>query len=1010
MDSLRSTADFRRQRDLFVQSIQRDINCLTDQDRRTRFRALEKLSRRLTFDRGSAASEPLPELVTVVWVEVVLPAVVRVIGDEVEKCRELAIRVIVDVSKCLSQVDATLAAIAPKIQTRIGCVPTIEPSEELRLQMVTLLGDELLRKCSPGPIAEVAESIIKVLCQSLADPFHEIRKATCRAVAVLAQRAPTVAKNGAGTLLKALLPSTRHQHSRVRLASLQAIDAVVRCGLPAGMVDETLAPGVRHLALDKAANVRECLFVSVARWLGFDAEQSQTDECSAQLAGPVLEAGRPTTNTENPEEEEEQTMDAEYDYEDDTWGTRAKSTSPAVDMTATDSLQADVAPTAYIPHLSPLLLLGITDEDPEIRVTTLALLQGVGDVYMSSRESPKGDQKTEDDSIACANAMETSTMSGAEEVGTMSGAEVGTMCGAEVGTRCGTEVGTRCGAEVGTRRGTEVENSTKGSREANGCHDMEEVVQKDEDAVECHATLPEPFTGRQLSKGCRKVVQDFLQPLLEPALKDMKEWLLPSRIAGARLLSTVLALAESHATEHLDILLPALCSATGDDDVVVAQRVVSCLHILGQVCDVSSWLPLLIDLILASRNSPPQRVNALVALGCLLKVTTPSRMPPSAIRDLCAVLASEEVRCSDYPPVRVQMVVVIHNLIRVGQKRCEDVALQLLTCLLQVQAVDDDVAVQKGVNTAISKLAAELDLGSASELYAQHISSLIQMAVEGNLEWTGSSYGKALFVNILKGAGAAVGSHLEALMGVFSSCLRPQRDPSLRISLLQVLDELLESPDLRSAWEPLAFRVITELLLPCGIWQVGKVAAAIRHATMVALGTVLRRGLCQVDDLVGAFRCGQLLPVVKSCLDEDYYADTRRAACHVMKNILRIAGDVLNDEERREIYPQLLKRMDDNNDKIRLDNTQSVRVFFEKMPSSYDDTNARYFLEALIIHMDDAEKEIQEAVCSAVEIAARKKPAMVTELVRLARSNHRSPFYCDRILAITGALEQQGCS
>lgn len=36
------------------------------------------------------------------------------------------------------------------------------------------------------------------------------------------------------------------------------------------------------------------------------------------------------------------------------------------------------------------------------------------------------------------------------------------------------------------------------------------------------------------------------------------------------------------------------------------------------------------------------------------------------------------------------------------------------------------------------------------------------------------------------------------------------------------------------------------------------------------------------------------LPVVKTCIDEDYFLDVRRAATHVMYHLIRISGPTLN--------------------------------------------------------------------------------------------------------------------
>jgi hypothetical protein len=36
-----------------------------------------------------------------------------------------------------------------------------------------------------------------------------------------------------------------------------------------------------------------------------------------------------------------------------------------------------------------------------------------------------------------------------------------------------------------------------------------------------------------------------------------------------------------------------------------------------------------------------------------------------------------------------------------------------------------------------------------------------------------------------------------------------------------------------------------------------------------------------------------LLPVIKTCIDEDYFLDVRRATTHVMYQVLRISGSTL---------------------------------------------------------------------------------------------------------------------
>jgi HEAT repeat len=97
------------------------------------------------------------------------------------------------------------------------------------------------------------------------------RQVACSAAARLCVSVPSEALAPHDeALLRALCPNLTHTHSRVRLASVQALDALVAKGMATLLVAELVVPGIRPLASDQAPAVREAAFASVARWLGSD--------------------------------------------------------------------------------------------------------------------------------------------------------------------------------------------------------------------------------------------------------------------------------------------------------------------------------------------------------------------------------------------------------------------------------------------------------------------------------------------------------------------------------------------------------------------------------------------------------------------------------------------------------------------------------------------------------------------------------------------------------------------
>lgn len=125
-------------------------------------------------------------------------------------------------------------------------------------------------------------------------------------------------------LAAVLAANLAHQHSRVRLAALQALHALVQHGLPLAVMEEVVLPAVRPLAHDHAPALRAALFSCAAQWGG------------SQLPPPG-------------------------------------SSSSGGDDEGRAANQA----RAFLPLLLPLVLLGLTDEAEAVRSDTHAQLEAI---------------------------------------------------------------------------------------------------------------------------------------------------------------------------------------------------------------------------------------------------------------------------------------------------------------------------------------------------------------------------------------------------------------------------------------------------------------------------------------------------------------------------------------------------------------------------------------------------------------------------------------------------------
>ena len=108
-----------------VATHQRDLNCLSDENRQTRKRALTKLGALPTAGHA-------PEILAEVWGNALQAPTLKLFADQVEKNRELAITLAADMLAVLPN-EAVLAAlphVVPAVAARLQAVPTVAETAE----------------------------------------------------------------------------------------------------------------------------------------------------------------------------------------------------------------------------------------------------------------------------------------------------------------------------------------------------------------------------------------------------------------------------------------------------------------------------------------------------------------------------------------------------------------------------------------------------------------------------------------------------------------------------------------------------------------------------------------------------------------------------------------------------------------------------------------------------------------------------------------------------------------
>ena len=146
------------------------------------------------------------------------------ICDPVETCRETAYEILSLIIQILNgkEKEIYLPYIVPPLLERFGEPEILEPSEEIRLTAVKFL-TTLMEAVEKKTLIPYVEDLIQMLSYLIADPFHLVKIAACKATSYLAMKGKGAFHQTSDKLLSPLCVSITHQQFRVRCAVVECL-------------------------------------------------------------------------------------------------------------------------------------------------------------------------------------------------------------------------------------------------------------------------------------------------------------------------------------------------------------------------------------------------------------------------------------------------------------------------------------------------------------------------------------------------------------------------------------------------------------------------------------------------------------------------------------------------------------------------------------------------------------------------------------------------------------------
>jgi dynein assembly factor 5 len=251
------------------QKFQRQINCLSDENRQTRRRALDQLKRALLG--GKPPDGAKPKVMAQFFSTCLQTPLLNLLGDPVEKCRELSCELVTCFAKAIVEdVPLLLRESVPMLKSRLGALPFVEPAEEMRLVLLQLLSTMLKRESCKEALPDLMEDVCLIIAVSLTDAFPDVKKECTSCVNLLSKASPTDIRSHAPPVVKALIGNVGHQHSKVRQYTLQALALLVPCigaeGI-ANLMKDVMKKPLSKIVHDGSPTVRKEFIKMLTYWL-----------------------------------------------------------------------------------------------------------------------------------------------------------------------------------------------------------------------------------------------------------------------------------------------------------------------------------------------------------------------------------------------------------------------------------------------------------------------------------------------------------------------------------------------------------------------------------------------------------------------------------------------------------------------------------------------------------------------------------------------------------------------
>ncbi|KAL0482356.1 hypothetical protein AKO1_012948 [Acrasis kona] len=252
-----------------LQSIQKDVNSLSSEDRNVRRAGLLKIKSII----DTCAKNERVDVMAHVFSHID-HALVRLFNDQVEFLRESSCRLVITFVTHLTteELGESYSTIVPAIHPRLTNKKEgewwTESSEEVRMLLNSLLTLCVSKFPNALSHAHYSDNIVHILKSSYHD-FHDIIKEACTCTITLCEKMPHKVHLFASILILAIKHNTSHNRSDVRVSTIRAIQRLMlHCRGQDVPLQEHIHPALHSMIMtEQSPSVRAAIIETAHVWI-----------------------------------------------------------------------------------------------------------------------------------------------------------------------------------------------------------------------------------------------------------------------------------------------------------------------------------------------------------------------------------------------------------------------------------------------------------------------------------------------------------------------------------------------------------------------------------------------------------------------------------------------------------------------------------------------------------------------------------------------------------------------